>query len=273
MNNKDNKTIVILGMHKTGTSLIAGILKILGVDMGKDLLESNWSNPLGHFEDKRFVQLNDKILKEAGGSWDNPPTREKILSLMPKFSDEIKKLINEREGKIWGWKDPRTSLTVGLYLPYLKNPYFIICHRDSMAVAKSLQKRDNMDIEKGLYLSKFYSQQINIFLDTNFLNLRKLDLKYEEILKEPKKYLENLISFLDITPSSMQYNQALRFILPRSKIEALSQKLKKEQEKIKKQKENEFQKKKKEEGVKYYFKKGIRHPWNSLLLIWKRFFK
>jgi len=72
-----NKTVIVLGMHRSGTSMVSGVLNILGVDIGKDLLGNHWSNPLGHFENNDFRNLNTQILKEAGGDWLNPPSREK----------------------------------------------------------------------------------------------------------------------------------------------------------------------------------------------------
>ncbi|KSW10770.1 hypothetical protein CF15_08305 [Pyrodictium occultum] len=145
------KTIIVLGMGRSGTSMVAGILHILGVNMGERLLGAHWSNPLGHFEDLDFVELNEEILRAAGGSWDNPPAREAILAVAPRFYDRIRPLAEEerRRHEVWGWKDPRTSLTVELYLPHLENPYFIVCHRDWEAIARSLKRRDGMSIERG----------------------------------------------------------------------------------------------------------------------------
>ena len=88
---KISKTIVILGMHKSGTSMVAGVLEKLGVNMGKELLGPHWSNPLGHFENVKFVNLDERILKEAKGSWNNPPKR-KIFYLLKK--DFLKKFRN-----------------------------------------------------------------------------------------------------------------------------------------------------------------------------------
>ena len=71
MKNIDYKTVVVLGMHRSGTSMIASILNKLGVSMGKVMLGKTPSNPLGHFEDKDFYNLNRKILKlqeEIGGT-------------------------------------------------------------------------------------------------------------------------------------------------------------------------------------------------------------
>ena len=120
-----NKIVIVLGMHKSGTSMVAGSLKKLGVNMGKDTTPDS-TNPLGHFEDKEFVTLNSQILKKAGGSWTNPPAKEKILIQKEYFLRKIESLIQKQKSELWGWKDPRTCLTIELYLPYLINSYFKI---------------------------------------------------------------------------------------------------------------------------------------------------
>ncbi|MBA7709205.1 hypothetical protein ES703_118117 [subsurface metagenome] len=104
-------------MHGSATSLIAGGLHKFGVNMGKELLGGAGSKiKTPHFENMDFLRLNGRILKTAGGSWDNPPPEKKILALKKRFEPEIKKLVREKSG-LWGWKDSRTTLTIKLYLP------------------------------------------------------------------------------------------------------------------------------------------------------------
>lgn len=221
---KKIKTIVVLGMHKSGTSMIAGILEKLGVNIGKELLGSHWSNPLGHFENVEFLKLNEKILKEAGGSWNNPPEKEKILALRDEFSAEIQKLVEKEESEIWGWKDPRTNLTIELFLPYLKNPYFLVCHRDTLAIAKELKERDKMEIREGENLTKVYEERINEFFQ-KYPELKRLDLYYEEVTSHPEKWLKEIINFLKIKPTEQQYNEALNMIRHPKEMENLSLKM------------------------------------------------
>jgi len=157
-----NKTFVVLGMHRSATSLVAKGLKEAGIDMGKELLWATKHNPEGHYEDLEFLRLNDMILKEAGGSWDNPPPEDKIIEAGKKFKKEIKQL-TKKEG-LWGWKDPRTTLTIKCYLPYLKNPHFICCFREPLEVAKSLRRREGWSIKRGLKLAKEYNKRLLKFL-------------------------------------------------------------------------------------------------------------
>ncbi|SDC82728.1 MULTISPECIES: sulfotransferase [unclassified Candidatus Frackibacter] len=224
MNKLESKTVVVLGMHRNGTSMTSGILSKLGIDMGRELIGKKVSNPLGHFEDKDFLDLNIKILKEAGGgSWDSTPAREDILDQKDNFQKEIKSLLkkkNESSSNIWGWKDPRTSLTIDLYLPYLKNPYFLVCYRNSKTVAESLQRRNQMELEEGKKLKKTYDQRIGDFFK-EYSDSPRLDLHYEAVTTEPKKWVRRIINFLDIQVSKQEEKEAIEFIMPNEAVRNL----------------------------------------------------
>ena len=164
----------MLGMHRSATSMIARALHKSGeVDMGEDLLLELPDNPRGHYENRRFLDLNIRILESAGGSWRSPPSKDKILRQKDKFDDEIKNVIESEVSKAkkkglgsWGFKDPRTVLTIDLYLPHLPSPQFIICYRNPEDIAKSLNKRDNISIRKGIKLAKVYNSRLKDFINT-----------------------------------------------------------------------------------------------------------
>ncbi len=164
------KTIVVLGMHRSATSLIAKGLNDAGVAMGDDLLSAQASNPWGHFEDIEFIALNEAILRAAGGSWDNPPPEQAILDQARRYDSSIKALVRANDGNvdpdypIWGWKDPRTTLTIRLYVKHLINPHFIACFRNPYDVAKSLNRRDGKPMNEGFNLAKEYNRRLISFL-------------------------------------------------------------------------------------------------------------
>ena len=83
---KLQKDVIILGMHRSGTSMVSGLLTNLGVDLGEDALGPLISNPRGHFEDGDFLGLNNAILAAAGGTWDDPPAAPAILETGWKIS-------------------------------------------------------------------------------------------------------------------------------------------------------------------------------------------
>ena len=157
-------TYIILGMHRSATSFIAKALKEQGVAMGERLLGPGKGNPAGHFENLLFLELNEAILRAAGGTWDRPPEREAILNTAPTFAPIIERLVRSQEHELWGWKDPRTSLTIDLYTPYLTNPFFIVCFRRPTDVAGSLKERDGISLKRGLALAREYNRRLLDFL-------------------------------------------------------------------------------------------------------------
>jgi len=169
------KTIVVLGMHRAATSLVARSLNS-EVHMGDKLLLGLKDNPKGHYENVDIIRLNDKILHQSGGSWHNPPPREKILEVGARYEENIKSIISKeidsaktKNMESWGFKDPRTCLTIDVWLNYLPNPQFIVCYRNSMDIAISLQKRNNFTLEKGIALTTEYNKRISEFLEAFYV--------------------------------------------------------------------------------------------------------
>jgi len=161
------KTFVILGMHRSATSLLAKGLDEVGVYMGDELLGPDNHNIYGHYEDIDFLKLNIKILETAGGSWDNPPEEEAILSLRREFGNKIESLVRKKEREpFWGWKDPRTTLTVRLFHPYLRNPIYYAAFRDPWEVGISLKTRNpQFSREEAMKLGKIYNERLLSFLN------------------------------------------------------------------------------------------------------------
>jgi hypothetical protein len=172
-----------------------------------------------------FLNLNKKILNDAGGSWDNPPSKDSILNLKNKYKKEIKDLVSNKNEN-WGWKEPRTSLTIDLYYPHLSNTYFVYCKRNKNDVAASLKKRNDMPLDEGGGLKKIYDDRINGFLN-KIDDSKKTIFDYDKVLKNPEKEIENLIKIIDLKISHEEYDEALNIVLPKDKLNKLAQKRKK----------------------------------------------
>ncbi|MFW5793840.1 MAG: sulfotransferase [Bacteroidota bacterium] len=243
------KTLIVLGMHRSGTSMLSGVLQRLNIPMGENQIKSDISYPMGHFEDTDFFNLNEHILRSAGGSWDNPPKHQDILTQGEKYSIEIYKLISLRnKNPIWGWKDPRTSLTAELFISFIEDGYFFRCHRNELDIAKSLNRRNGMSIDEAIYLTRLYELRIDNFFTKNS-NTKKLDIYYEDVINDPLSWLNMICSFLNISPTTKSLSKANKFIKSR--------------------------KQKKYLYIKYrsieLIIKGTRSPWKTPLFILKKF--
>lgn len=165
----DNSTrapIIIIGMHRSGTSMIARMLEELGLFVGKKKEENH--------EAVFFLQINDWLLCQSGGSWDNP---EPIYHLLG--NKEVRMLAIDYIQYLmktphvvsylgwskylrcctpvnldipWGWKDPRNAYTLPLWLDIFPEAKVIHIYRNGVDVANSLKVR----AEKSLAKSKVF---------------------------------------------------------------------------------------------------------------------
>src|ERR1051326_3937827 len=133
----DAKVVCVLGMHRSGTSLITRMLNFLGVDLGPEehLLEPAECNPKGFWEHQGFVAINDAVLEQLGGHWDEPPRCSSGWERLPKLNalkTRARSLIQKEfaTAQQWGWKDPRTCLTLPFWQDLLPSMHYVLCGRE-----------------------------------------------------------------------------------------------------------------------------------------------
>jgi hypothetical protein len=153
--------ICVLGMHRSGTSLLAQVLHALGLDLGPEghLMRPSPANPQGHWENELIKELNDEILERLGGTWSAPPELPPKWEDQPELDDlrrRARALVAEEFGSAerWGFKDPRTCLTLPFWQRILPPMRYLICLRNPMDVAFSLARRelDPIEFEQGTQL-------------------------------------------------------------------------------------------------------------------------
>ncbi len=155
-----NKTFVILGCHRSASSLVAKALHEAGVHMGDELLSGLPDNPEGHFEDMDFLKKNVELL--GGNIW-NDVNRELT------DADTSALIAAKNVHPLWGWKDPRTVLTIEKYYAHLDDPIIIGLFRKPELVAKSMARRGDISEQDALALAKAYNRKIIDFLSKHFL--------------------------------------------------------------------------------------------------------
>lgn len=154
--------ICIVGMHRSGTSMVARLLHHAGLYLGPEdrLLGPDSANPEGHYEHTGFLEINDALLRHLGGSWDVPPRAELGWELDSSLADlraRAESLVGSFPGgRPWGWKEPRTTILLPFWRSIISRLRFVICVRSPLDVAKSLASRNHMTIEHGAYLWSRY---------------------------------------------------------------------------------------------------------------------
>jgi hypothetical protein len=158
--------ICVTGMHRSGTSMVARLLNLCGVDLGAttDLLPPNVHNPEGFWEHRDFLLANDRIISAAGGTWDSPPPerpagweQSKALARCRQDAGRLVGRFCNREP--WGWKDPRSCLTLPLWQSVIPGLKVVICVRNPLAVAGSMWVRDGKSYAESLDLWLTYNQR------------------------------------------------------------------------------------------------------------------
>ena len=180
-----NDAIIILGMHRSGTSCLAGCLKSLGLNLGV-VSDYNTYNKKGNQENKKVFKLNESILNHNQGSWDAPP--EKHLVLDEQSKQAIKDIISQyhQSDKPWGIKDPRMLMAYDLWAPYLPPHSLVGTFRHPLAVSESLFARDAFPIPKqqGLKMWQTYNTQLIKLHEKNNFELINFDLPQDEYITQ-----------------------------------------------------------------------------------------
>jgi O-antigen biosynthesis protein len=145
--------ILVLGMHRSGTSAITRLLAFLGLKLPRHLAPANARNETGYWEPERLVALHDEMLAEAGSRWDDwRPFDPGVLGAdrLAWYEAEIARLITEEYGDAPQFviKDPRICRFVGLYEDVLSAlgvaQQYVLNFRNPFAVMSSLAAHDGM---------------------------------------------------------------------------------------------------------------------------------
>jgi hypothetical protein len=153
--------ILILGMHRSGTSCLAGSLQQRGLHLG-EVYESRPYNRKGNRENQQVMDLNDAVLAASGGAWDRPPGRLRWDPASEASRDAI--IAGLREGSAgapWGFKDPRSLLTLAFWQAAMPGARLVGTFRHPSRVAASLRARDpGMAVDTALDLWREYNERL-----------------------------------------------------------------------------------------------------------------
>jgi hypothetical protein len=153
--------IFVLGMHRSGTSALTGLLHRLGVALGEHLMPASEDNPRGYWENADIVAVHERLMGSLGWTWDdirslpagfarNEPAREAARDLLALANRDF------AGTALWGLKDPRLCRLMPLWSPLLAaeavTPRYVLAVRHPLDVTASLAARDGIGTARGLLL-------------------------------------------------------------------------------------------------------------------------
>ena len=243
--------LIVIGMHRSGTSLVARLLQSNGCFMGADQIPE-------HQESHSFVSINDWLLHQSNANWDYPENwldlpselQEYFLGFVElKLQQNWQGYLPEPYSKyapdphsskiIWGWKDPRSSLTHALWGKLFPSARFLHVYRNPIDVANSLFKREQSRCQNILdhtqnvgyenYFNKVdligfsarsrtLSGNIDIWrkyvesclcIDERVPEERRMHLRYEDLLEKPQEVLPAVLDFAKINRQEDTYRKSL----------------------------------------------------------------
>ena len=195
--NSIKRIVVVLGMHRSGTSALARGLKVLGVDLGDNFLPPRPDNEKGFWEDVDINTLNIDFLRAIGHDWH---TLVPIMpceipeSILDKFKLRAVEILRHKlsNTNCFGFKDPRLPRLLFFWNEVLEhldvNINYIIVNRNPLSVAQSLAKRDGFELIKSYFL--WFEHMHDSLLYT--ANYRRIIVDYDLLMENPEKQLKRI---------------------------------------------------------------------------------
>lgn len=174
------KTFVVMGVSRGGTTMVAGCMRLLGIDMGDDI------DPICQ-EDRAFHH---------------------------KTVNEVRNLIVTRNEQkdVWGWKFPHTHDFFFEISQVIVNPHLIFVFRDVYAVAESFNKRSSMPLNVGL--REAWSRYGKVISVAEKIDCPKIFFSYEHAILNKQKYTMALSDFCGVELNNELLAKIIDFISP-----------------------------------------------------------
>ena len=199
--------LLIMGMHRSGTSALTRVMSLLGAGLPKNLLGATDANAEGHWEPAHLVTLHDQMLTEAGSTWDDC-RRFDLAGLSPIRKAQFRAAISHFIANEYGdaplivLKDPRICRFAPFYAELLEGMgyelKFVHALRNPLSVAASLEKRDGMPTAYGKLLWLRHA------LDAEFSTRghQRVFLSYESLMADWRGVVARINGTLDLNWSA-----------------------------------------------------------------------
>jgi hypothetical protein len=192
-----SRAVLVLGMHRSGTSALARGLQMLGVYLGNDFISPKPDNPTGYWEDRNIYEINERLLAVFGlkweevaliddARWDAPGVEalrtEAVAYLRSQFVSH----------SLWGFKDPRTIRLLPFWRSVLRSlevdESYLLVIRNPRSVANSLIRRHGMDaVTAHLLWLVYVVPNLSMIANRPFIVA-----DYDLVMANPRQELERI---------------------------------------------------------------------------------
>src|SRR5689334_24554693 len=197
------QTLLVLGMHRSGTSACTRLLNLCGGQLPADLLPPNAANVTGYWEPTSIVALHDALLADAGSAWDDPTEFPASWLASPGGQGYVERLVDILRSQVSGGplmvvKDPRACRLVPLWRQALacvqREPVMLLVVRHPLEVAASLERRDGMPVSQALLL---WLEHV-LAAEESSRGDRRLIITYDQILSDWRAVMARVETALGI---------------------------------------------------------------------------
>lgn len=190
--------LLILGMHRGGTSAVARLLNLMGAYFGPEgkAMPPDEANPKGYWERQDVWRIHERVLRSQQANWQNLARfdLEKLdAAAREQFQTDSNALIYGMDAhRPWFIKDPRLGLLLPLWRELLEVPVCVQVYRNPIQIAQSLHKRNGFPLTLGLALWEKYS------LDglRHAQGLPQVFISYHDVLQDPVSEVAKLYQAL-----------------------------------------------------------------------------
>lgn len=214
-----DRLIFVLGMHRSGTSALSGLLCQAGFDPPADLMPPHRNNPLGYWESLGLCRLNDAFFNQQQASWNHPESlhigwedntqteiwrRSMLTHLQTVFAGAKHAVI----------KDPRFCILLEGISPWLESgwmaPCMLLALRDPLEVARSLEAAENVPLEQGVQLWLHY-----VFgAESISRGHPRLVINYQDLLRNPEECLDRCRQLIGSQGTTSDPSAGIAFVTP-----------------------------------------------------------
>lgn len=216
--------IAVIGMHRSGTSAVAGALAAMGASVGgeSNLMRPSSYNQLGYFERTDAHQICNNIMRARDSAWwkvSDFEVDEMSVEVREAHERKVLALIKDLNSSTvqngsWVLKEPMLAFLLPIFRRFLVRPEVVIVYRSPVEVAKSLRRRNGFSMEAGLALWEAY----NVAALRNTNDLPRSFVPYESLLKNPRDVLRRVavrleelgVTGLDIEAGARAVRSGLR---------------------------------------------------------------